>query len=259
METYSGGPRVNNRTQAYIQNFPQVIWNATQRYVPNSLMRISPAVVGLTEINSFNQNGILQVMGAIGVQFQACLRCGFTALQETKNEFVAIGVDTLNFAVVARGVERIRDSADYRDIAYASVREIATGRTFAAAFLHNMYSLATNRATTMMRLPDTMRELRQRLGVEVYLGGDFNVRPINRSRYRSPLQQRSAVPNAYPHGFGIQGGTTWSGNTYDYWFTAANTQPPLAANAALAWAETMDGGPNHQALMSDHCAITLVI
>jgi hypothetical protein len=104
--------------------------------------------------------------------------------------------------------------------------------------------------------------------VSVYLGGDFNVLPMNRGTGRAV---RAYVYQATPPAAGTAGnpcgastnGTTYSGaagQPIDYWYSHIDPNAPLPPAAPLivpiplADARTCDND-----LMSDHCGIFLRI
>lgn len=111
-------------------------------------------------------------------------------------------------------------SFDYRGLVYVVVT--LNGVRVAVGFLHNLYTFEAQRVLVMNQLAPMAALLLFRspaAPLHVYLGGDFNVRPINRGGPRTvPLQCYAAAAAVVPAG-AIPGGTTWHGNLYDYWYS----------------------------------------
>jgi hypothetical protein len=140
----------------------------------------------------------------------------------------------------------------------------------AVGFLHNLYTFQAQRALVagqLGSLMNTMGIAANGLGavpgiVARYIGGDFNVAPIDP---RSGFPAHSAVPAAYPgaSAASAQAGTTWSGSLYDYWYSSIAGAAPagLVAPVPAAYAHTLDSGPGAPTptSMSDHVAVTLRI
>jgi hypothetical protein len=155
-------------------------------------------------------------------------------------------------------------SGDYRFVCYAVVQLPQQAAPIAVGFLHNTLKLGS-RYVMMQRLPLIAQWIRAStvatLSV-VYLGGDFNAEPPRppRPTARFPLYPYVATlepntPMRFPGG--AAEGTTWGGNTYDWWVADIPGQGglPVASISAL----TRDGRESREGLMSDHVAIMLTL
>jgi hypothetical protein len=255
MQRFSASPE---RTTRFNRGFFAIGQTISAR--SKTLWPRGPAVVGFTEIASSSpetRQELTKIFAGLQVSYHDSVRCGRTALMP--DECLAIGVDTTRFTVRESGVVEIRtETVDYRNVVYVVVQAIQSRTHFVVGFLHNMYTLETEKAVTAGKIPNLVAQLQMKApNSPVYLGGDFNVAPLR----RGDLQPLTAIPGEYRYGANAPGGTTWSGSLYDYWYWApapASPQPPVPA----AFSDTMDGGPTRkgvQGWMSDHCAITLTI
>lgn len=209
--------------------------------------------------------------------------CGVTALG--KREYTAIalaaGVTVLALGRVVIGGDDREDraevetppfaperwtpipgggSADYRFIVYAVIRLGPVAPPIAVGFIHNTYSL-DSRIVTALRMPWLVERIRNN-GVarpqHIYIGGDFNVEPTRPGTRHALTPYWVSTEHNTPLIFnpigGRSGGTTWGGNTYDYWLSDVpwGGALPLPAINTATW-----DGP--RGLMSDHVAILLQI
>lgn len=247
-------------------------------------------VAGFTEVvNNGASNGALTTScNRLGVTWRGNIACGITALAKGP-EYIGIGVNAGNaiqtfgrmLIGVGGGVHLIHQrgataaavngrgwagsSADYRGLVYVVIA-IGGGNNIAVGFLHNLYTLTAQRTLVMGQLANmlnTMGAAANGLGpvpniVRRYIGGDFNVAFVT-PRLGATGFNGAPAP-AYPPAPCAGVGTTWSGNTYDYWYSdAAGVVGPTIAPAPSADATTLDSGyhapPPH--VMSDHTAILL--
>ncbi|WP_300530447.1 hypothetical protein [Maricaulis sp.] len=164
--------------------------------------------------------------------------------------------------------------ADYRGIAFV-ILDLPTHpvRRIAVGYLHNMYSQRDNRAATMNMLPYAAQLMLSQFGstgpapaTEVYIGGDFNCPaydPRGTRRigyiYTSSIGMTAAQQPA-PYALAANtpafqaGGTLWSGNLYDYWYSNRNAGlTPHLDNT------TINHAANASASMSDHCGVAVGI
>lgn len=256
------------------------------------------AVAGFTEITN-NGAAVIALGGlcnGLGLNFHAAVACGRTALARGGPEFVGIGVSgqwqvlslgRILMEVYNSDVRLIHDIApaglvqqgiwaanvpndatlDYRGLVYVVVQNGNT-RT-AVGFLHNLYTFDGNRTLVMGKIgammallqqDPTMQNLPQGTQTTRYIGGDFNVAPMQIVR-----KDRATNTKAYPYSIALQnvpmganpGGTTWGGNLYDYWYS--DIVPGAAVPTPIVDGTTMDTGLGVANLMSDHAAILLRI
>jgi len=250
------------------------------------------AVAGFTEIvnNLASVAGLTACCASLGIHFAGSVACGITALARGP-EYIGLGVNaawpllTVGRVLFGRGAgggmqlfhQRAATagaldalgfpfgmSADYRGLVYLVATHPGVGNV-AVGFLHNLFTLQAQRILVAGQLGNLMNAMGAAAGglgavagiVARYVGGDFNVAPLDP---RGGFPAHSAVPAAYPHG-GVPGGTTWSGNTYDYWYSSIAGAAPagLVAPVPAAYADTLDKPPRAPGLMSDHAAVTLQI
>ncbi|MBS1868568.1 MAG: hypothetical protein JSS99_02795 [Actinobacteria bacterium] len=159
------------------------------------------------------------------------------------------------------------DGIDYRCIPFVVVDLPGAAERSAVGFLHNVYNDEVARAAAMRRLADAASKIRANRACasqHVYVGGDFNVAPaLRRGRYGivlHPYSRGVAAPLRFPAA-GWAGGTTASGNLYDYWMADVDppdpaARPPRPGPQAFADSATLDGP---RGLMSDHAASLLLV
>jgi hypothetical protein len=246
---------------------------------------LAPSVcaVGLTELT--NRNATARAARELtGLLMRSApgevllFNCGVTALNKSEYSAIVLSrqVTPLAFGRVVAGgtyedieierppfdVERWGQvsgsgSLDYRFVVYAVVR-LADGTVVGIGFIHNTYRLES-RSTAAQRIGWYARRILENevaTPSHVYIGGDFNVGPHS-PRDRPPLHPYwvdTERNTPYPFDLidGRIGGTTWGGNSYDYWISdiPMGGAYPLPAISTDTW-----DGP--KGLMSDHVAILL--
>jgi hypothetical protein len=170
-------------------------------------------------------------------------------------------------------------SLDYRSIVYVIV-DVPT--TIAVGFLHNTYTLPT-RDSVMQKIPAAMRRMTQDNGVPTgYLGGDFNVKPLNRAdtvgtvfaysqglatddRFRWTTTATGQAASVAFKLWAAADGTTTAGNLYDHWYSTIDPSgapsPLMVGGVSTPLAGTssavLDRHSNGPGLMSDHAATFL--
>lgn len=167
----------------------------------------------------------------------------------------------------------VAQTPDYRGIVYVIVQ--ANGiPTLAVGFLHNAYTNADIRALVAGSVPGILRTIATNPAFNAqnghtFLGGDFNVAPLQRGTARTGIayvySQGIALADLAQLPAGARaGGTTMAGNLYDYWysdiapanapalFQGANVPPAAAVSIA-----TLDTGAGQAGPMSDHAAALL--
>lgn len=318
MNIFGGGVAANNA--AFHQQFAAI---------SGALGGAGPvAAAGFTEVKNngaaaaaFGTGGVGGgLCAALGINHVANIACGRTALT-AKPEYVAIGVHAtypiqrigrMLINITRRGALIFNDIApmpltaawcnnlpgqgqvDFRGVVYVVLQTPGLGGVnFAVGFLHNMYTLISQRLLTMLNLPCMMAGMGAAAGGQAaiacgakYIGGDFNapyhighigtlrtgrIYYYGASLAAAPVNPPAPnivhwIPPPWPGNF-IAGGTTWRGSYYDYWFSSidpAGVPPaaPFIIPVAAAYGETLDsrtgvlGGRNK---MSDHCGIGLRI
>lgn len=175
---------------------------------------------------------------------------------------------------------------DYRALVYLVARitpPTAPARYIAAGFLHNMYTVGVagnheQRSLIAEQIPSMMKILQSEIpngAGMAYIGGDFNLAPVIRGNtnrrltcypYDGIINPATVLPAMVANlSQGQTGGTTWSGNTYDYWYStiAPNAAaPPFIIPQSVAHHNTMTGPANAAIAvspMSDHCGTSLRI
>lgn len=179
---------------------------------------------------------------------------------------------------------------DYRGLVYVIVDvPIGAGafRRIAVGFIHNLYTFDEHKVLQIGQVPNflaKMGQFAQVPGIAArYIGGDFNVDGRDHD-YIGPAHvyragMGAAVPPAIvaPIPAYVPGGTLWSGNLYDYWFSdvwAGGGPPPLygppppivtpplpllPAPVASVVNTTLNAPSGGAGTMSDHCATALRI
>jgi hypothetical protein len=150
---------------------------------------------------------------------------------------------------------------DYRGLVYVVVT--LNGVRVAVGFLHNLYRFDAQRALVMNQLaPMAVRLLNSPAApAHVYIGGDFNVRPVDRGGPRTvPLDFYAAAAVFVPLG-ATPGGTTWSGNLYDYWYSDVRRfgPPPPGLITPVPFVNTATLRMAGIVKLSDHAAILLMM
>ncbi|TKB70096.1 MAG: hypothetical protein E8D52_03335 [Nitrospira sp.] len=237
--------------------------------------------------------GPANLCAALNVQPPIMAACGLTALANGKPEFIGISISSaaalgMNVLSVGRiflhsdgkSLNLIDDRApvhpppaawcdavhpsathDYRGVVYVVVQNGA-GHIFAVGFLHNMYSFVDQKVLVAGKIPSMMSLIGKNPalgGGAIYLGGDFNVDPVDRTNDRlgiAACYSQGTLPAAIPAG-AQAGGTTWHGNLYDYWY--ANHGVAGGLPAAHVRTNTLDTGAGGANTMSDHVATLLAI
>lgn len=187
--------------------------------------------------------------------------------------------------LTAAWCDHIHPSAtyDYRGLVYVVV---STGGgnpvRFAVGFLHNNYTDGAARVAVAGKLPDMAKMMGEGVGgiAAKYIGGDFNV-PVQ------PTRGTTRLGHVYAYAAGLPGtpvffappnppppptanlfqpgGTLWSGNLYDYWFSTLSPLGPgpnglLLPPLPMVLDNTLDTIQGVVAnSMSDHCASALQI
>ena len=251
-------------------------------------------IAGFTELNNANPFVIAEcsqiLMGIDGGTVYP-FSCGITALARGP-EWLAIAVaGWVNVLAFGRVAFWARDlacevspapvsqawldgppqyGADRRWVVYVVVQLHPAGRKIAIGFIHNTYKIPT-RFDLAPRLPYVIAAIKGERTEnidQVILGGDFNLRPRGPGT-RRPFYTYSDVTKAaeyLPFSGGVLGGTTWSGNLYDYWLSDIDPATPtplvpggISKPRASVSAATWDGPADQHGLMSDHVATLLRI
>jgi hypothetical protein len=162
---------------------------------------------------------------------------------------------------------------DYRGVVYVVVTSAASG-PFAVGFLHNLYTFVDQRILVAGQIPAMLALMQTNPAMvnpavvggvgHVYLGGDFNVGPMDRGTARTGqafCYETGAGVAAVPAGASA-GGTTWNGSLYDYWYSDISAAAPVplvplgvAPPDPNVLTTTLDSGGTN--LMSDHAATVL--
>jgi len=136
--------------------------------------------------------------------------------------------------------------ADTRGLAY--IAGTAVGKNHIFAFMHNLYAIG-DRYSAIANLNGMAKAILTQMNwtaanTDIYIGGDFNVRPYSPGASRAILHHAAAVNLAGQYV------NTTAANPYDFWFTNdANAQ-----NAdARVYAAPLNNGA------SDHSAVSLNI
>jgi hypothetical protein len=259
-------------------------------------------VAGFTEVmnNGASNAALTTSCLRLGVAWQGNIACGITALARNGPEYIGIGVNAGNpihtygrmlISAGGGGVQLIHQrsgdlttgvagstagvnargmgnaSADFRGLVYVVIN-IGGANNIAVGFLHNLYTFQAQRTLVMGQLGNMLNRMGAAANglpavpniIRRYIGGDFNV-AFQANRPGAFGFNGAPAMGGYPPA-SVGGGTTWSGNTYDYWYSDQNgAVAPTIAPAPAAHTATLDSGTGaplpHN--MSDHTGIWLQV
>ncbi|HEX8396555.1 MAG TPA: hypothetical protein VF644_03970 [Pyrinomonadaceae bacterium] len=147
-------------------------------------------------------------------------------------------------------------NADSRGIVYVQITN-KSKQSIVVGFVHNMYTFEVARSTFMTQIPKALNLIQKQCGgVDIFLGGDFNVPPEDREdriygNYYYYFEGLTLTPN---EGVAFEpGGTTMAGSKYDYWYSNIKSGKRLPAPSVSGATLNKD---KH---LSDHCATFLKI
>jgi len=254
------------------------------------------AVAGFTEItNGATSNRALgppvNLCGTLGTNFYSTVACGETVLAHGP-EFIGIGVNAAYtvlsigriFLNVDRGIKLEDDispalpptntwlntvpekaSYDYRGLVYVVISD-ALANIFVVGFLHNRCPGEDQGPLIAQKIPYMAQMIKNKnplvpVGAHVYIGGDFNVLPIQHRHtstgYNIYAYSTGLPPGLLPNPPIIPGGTTQRGNLFDYWYS--DIPPGGAIPVASVHHDTMSPVYPGPVNLSDHVATTLRI